>query len=79
MESDYSQGRDALQDLVREEIRRVIADALERDEMLHVGAAADRLARTYGAHGLSAAFIADQLVRAGVSAGITMEMSRPKS
>ena len=69
--------QEALVNLVSEEIRRIIADAIQSGECLDTGRHATRVATAYPGSGLSPEGIADELVRAAIQAGVPVEMSRP--
>lgn len=69
-------GRD-VRDLVDEEIRRIVADAVQPSMMLRTGPAAERVARAYGDCGMSPDEIAMQIAEAAACAGVAVEISRP--
>lgn len=78
MSADVLDFNAKVRELVHEEIRRIVADAIADDEILHVGPAALRLSREYGACGLTPEDIADELALAAVSAGVPMELGRSR-
>ena len=63
--------------LIWEEIRRIVADAIENGHCLRAGPCAAAIARAYPGCGMSPAEIAERIVEAAVHARVTVEMSRP--
>ena len=66
-----------VRELVEEEIRRIVADAIRGAEILHTGPLASKLAKAYSNSGLSAEAISDEIAKAGARAGVALEISRP--
>jgi len=65
--------------LIAEEIRRVIADAIETQECLAIGRRASLIERAYPNSGLSSDDICDEILAAAISARVPVEMSKPKT
>ena len=63
--------------LVTEEIRRLVADVIERGGFIQTGPQATSVVRAYANCGMSADQIAEEILRAAVQARIAVEMSRP--
>ena len=66
-----------IQALVLEEIRRLVAESIEEKSCLDTGRSALRIAKAYPNCGMSAAEIAEEIVRAAIPAGIAVEFGRP--
>ena len=66
-----------IREILQEEVRRVIADAIKDDRILHSGSQAERLATVYPGSGLSPDEISERIIEAAVHAGVSIEMSRP--
>jgi hypothetical protein len=60
--------------LVREEIGRIVADALESGEILRIRLVAARLTKSYPGSPLSPNEIADELLVVGSNFGVPMEI-----
>jgi hypothetical protein len=65
--------------LIVEEIRRVVADAIERKECLAVGRRASLIQRAYPNSGLSSDEICNEILAAAISARVPVEMSKPEA
>lgn len=65
--------------LVDEEIRRAIADAIEARDIVRAGPLAERLACTYPGSGWPTDLIAYEIERAAARAGVALELSTPLS
>jgi hypothetical protein len=63
--------------LVTEEIRRSIAEAIEDQECVQSGPLARSIARAYPNCGLSADEISAEIARAASKAGLAVELTRP--
>ncbi|MCT8266399.1 hypothetical protein NYQ83_03860 [Afifella sp. JA880] len=74
LDDAYNPARSA----VFEEIRRVVAEAIESGICVDTGRQAERIDRIWPQSGLSADDIASALSEAAVSARITVKMSRPR-
>ena len=61
-------------DLIFDEIRHVIADAIASGEVLSIKSHVERLAKTYGTSGFSKGRIADELILAAAHAQIAVQM-----
>ena len=68
-------GRDQRQ-LILDEIRTIVADAVAAGDILRVGPHARRLSATYPASGWSEGHIADELILAASAARVPLEISR---
>lgn len=66
-----------VQGLVIEEIRRLVADSIEERSCLDTGRSAVRIAKAYPNCGMTAAEIAEEIVRAAIPAGIAVELGHP--
>ena len=62
--------------LVFEEIERIVADASNAADVVHVNRFAERLRTAFPNSGMSPDEIADQLALAAVSAGLAVEINR---
>ena len=62
--------------LVTEEIRRVVADAIESGSILSAAAVAAQVSRTYLNCGLTEEEIADQVMMTAAKAGIAVEFGK---
>ena len=67
-----------VRELIHDEIRRTVADAINGDEILHTGPLVDRLVKTYGHCGWSSEQIEQEIIVAASRAGVAVEMCRPK-
>ena len=62
--------------LIGEEIRRVVADAVQDGGMISTQQCAEQILRTYRGCNLSEADIANRLIMAAASAGIAVEIGQ---
>jgi hypothetical protein len=69
--------RTSAQELVYEEIRRLVADAIENRDILHTGLIARKITKTYGDFGSTAEEIALEVATVAAKAGVPVEISRP--
>ncbi|MYZ49950.1 hypothetical protein [Propylenella binzhouense] len=60
-----------------EEVRRIVAEAIESGEVLQVGPAAKRIASAHADADISETAIADLLMHAGVRAAVPLEIEFP--
>jgi hypothetical protein len=60
--------------LIHEEIRAIVADAISSHQVLQVGPHAKRLSATYPRSGFSQGRIADELILAASRAGVPVEI-----
>ncbi|MYZ48214.1 hypothetical protein [Propylenella binzhouense] len=65
--------------LVDEEIRRVIAEAIESEGCVAASQCAVRIANAYPNSRVSAEDLAEAIVRAAISARVAVEVSRPSA
>jgi hypothetical protein len=63
---------------IHDDIRREVARCVAEGAILHVAPAAERIAASNPASGLSPGAIASMLVTAGVSAAVPMEIEMPE-
>ena len=66
-----------VQELVAEEIRRVVAEAVQTRDCLPTGKFAAAIARAYPNCGMTPDELADEILRSAIKAGVTVEISRP--
>lgn len=64
--------------MVTEEIRRLVADAIEAERCLAVAHCAERIGRAYPNCGRTLDELADEIIRAAISARVAVEMGRPQ-
>ena len=64
--------------LIDEEIRRVVADAIEDGVILSAPATAAAVLRTYPHCGMTERLIADRIMLAAADAGVAVELGAPK-
>jgi hypothetical protein len=69
--------RTSVEELVQEEIRRLVADAIEKREILHTGLLAEKIKNTYGDFGSTVEQITLDIATAAARAGVAVEISRP--
>ncbi len=75
----HSPDHQNLQGLVSEEIRRVVADAIQgRGACLPAGRRASLIARAFPTCGLTADQIANEIVAAAICARVNVEISKPR-
>ena len=75
----HSPDRQKVQGLVSEEIRRVVADAIQSGgTCLPAGRCANLIARAFPNCGLTADQIANEIIEAAIHAGINVEISKPR-
>jgi late competence protein required for DNA uptake (superfamily II DNA/RNA helicase) len=68
-----------VQGLVSEEIRRIVADAIQgRGTCLRAARCASLIARAFPNCGLTADQIANEIIEAAIHAGINVEISKPR-
>ena len=65
--------------LIGEEIKRIVADAVEEGIALSVSDAVAQIIRAYPNSGMSAGEIADDIMSEAAQAGVTVEIGRPKA
>jgi hypothetical protein len=70
--------RSLILQLVTEEIRRSIAEAIEHQECVQSGPLARSIARAYPNCGLSPDEISAEIARAASKAGLAVELTRPE-
>jgi hypothetical protein len=63
--------------LIDEEIRRIVADAVQEGGILSAQDAADHILRAYRGSALSKTEIADRIMLAAASAGVAVEIGPP--
>jgi hypothetical protein len=63
---------------VDDEIRRLVAEAVRTGSVISSAREAERLAALYSSCGQSAEKISEEIIRAGICAGIPIEMCRPR-
>ena len=66
-----------LRELILDEIRLVVAEAIGSGDILWIGPHARRLLETHPGSGWSEGHIADELILAAANAGVPVEISRP--
>jgi len=64
--------------LIDEDVRRVVAEALEDGGMLSAPAVAAAILRTYPHCGMTERLIADRIMLAAADAGVAVELGAPK-
>ena len=64
--------------LIDEEIRRVVADAIEDGVILSAPATAATILRSYPHCGMTERLIADRIMLAAADAGVAVELGAPK-
>ena len=70
-------GRRVVQDLVTEEIERVIADAGTAHRLVPMGRVAEELARAYPNSGRTTEEWAEEVLKAAIDARVPVEIGRP--
>jgi len=65
--------------LMLEEVRRVVADAVERRATISAPDAAARIGRTHPNSGLSEREIAGEIMIAAARAGVSVEIGQPRA
>jgi len=63
-------------DLVFDEIRAIVAEAIKSKSVLKVSPHVERVAKTYGSTGLSKGRIADEIILAASHAKVPVEIGR---
>jgi hypothetical protein len=64
---------------IDDEIRRLIAQAVRTGSVISSAREAERLAALYGPCGQSAEGISEEIIKAGICAGVAIEMCRPRA
>jgi len=65
---------DFIETLVQEEVRRIVADAIQGQEILDVYQHAQQVVRTYPNCGMTERVIADHIIMAAAKAGVAVEI-----
>jgi hypothetical protein len=65
---------DFIETLVQEEVRRIVADAIQGREILSAYEHAKQVLRTYPNCGLTERYIADHIIMAAAKAGVAVEI-----
>lgn len=69
--------RSNVRDLVQEEIRRLVADAIAHGDIVNTGLLAAQIDRAYGDCGLTREEIMLEIAAACAKAGVPLELSTP--
>lgn len=68
--------RTVVQQFVREEIRRIVADTIAHPGIVRTVPLAELIARAYPNSGMSRHEIADEISRAAIKAGVPLELGK---
>ena len=65
-----------IEDLITDEIRRLVAEAIQDGGALSVAECVEAVTKVYPKTGLSRRYIADEVIMAGAKAGVAIEIGR---